>query len=138
MRSWATTPCTAEATESRLFHPRNAAQVDLGQGALSRRSVNCRAPAEGDLAMGMLAHIEGHLNLLSAMIQRTGASLTNLDGYAGEAKLRNAIGRCIMCVHQGECRTWLAGAESGSPPPTFCSNAALLSSLSRDRSSDCA
>jgi hypothetical protein len=84
--------------------------------------------------MGILTRIEEHGNLLGEMIRRTGASLANLDGYVGEATLRNAIGRCIMCTQERECRAWLAAAEPGSTPPSFCPNAALLSTLARARS----
>ena len=79
--------------------------------------------------MGIFARIEDHGNLLSRMIQRTRADLAKLDGYGGEATLRSTIGRCIMCSREQECRAWLAEAEVGSPPPSFCSNAGVLSSL---------
>jgi hypothetical protein len=81
--------------------------------------------------MGVLKRIEEHGNLLGEMIHRTGANLANLDGYAGEGAFRNAIGRCIMCAHEEECRAWLTEAEQGSAPPSFCSNEALLTRLAR-------
>ncbi|MGH6922585.1 MAG: DUF6455 family protein [Propylenella sp.] len=82
--------------------------------------------------MGIFKRIEDHGNLMSQMIGRTGADLTNLDGYTGEATFRNAIGRCLTCSHGDECRAWLAEAEQGSAPPGFCANAALFGSLARD------
>jgi hypothetical protein len=79
--------------------------------------------------MGILKRIEEHGDLMSAMIGRTGADLTQLDAYAGEGTFRNAVGRCLTCSHGEECRAWLAEAQDVSAPPSFCANAALFAAL---------
>jgi hypothetical protein len=70
-----------------------------------------------------------HGNLLSAMINRTGASFGNTDGLAAENVVRQAINCCLACRSEDECRAWLEIAEPGARPPEFCRNGALLDSL---------
>lgn len=71
--------------------------------------------------------------LLSAMLHRTGASLTETDGLASENIVRQAINRCLACRNGEECKAWLETATPGAKPPDFCPNAALIAALTAQK-----
>ena len=79
--------------------------------------------------MGLMSRTAEHLELLSQMIDKTGARLDADLSLVGANKIRSAMIACVGCDKVGECKQWLAEAEDGSSPPDFCANATKFRSM---------
>ena len=75
--------------------------------------------------MGIYSKFVEHMDLMSQMMARTGAS-RSLRNAEAEASLRQATFRCAACSDTEACGKWFENAPEGANPPSFCRNAALM------------
>lgn len=72
---------------------------------------------------------EARLGQMGDMLQVTGAMTALEHGLCGDSELQSAVIRCLNCQNEDCCKAWLAKAEHGAQPPSFCPNAALFDGL---------
>lgn len=76
--------------------------------------------------MGAFEKVITHLDLMSRMMNRTGASRGLRKAGEIERGIRGAAARCTSCTDEKACREWLERAPQDSAPPAFCRNAAFI------------
>lgn len=79
--------------------------------------------------MGLFSRSAEHLELLSKMMDKTGARIDADLSLTGTSKIRSAMVSCMGCKHVGACKKWLAEAEDGIAPPDFCANVNHLKTM---------
>ncbi|MEQ6250449.1 DUF6455 family protein [Sulfitobacter sp. HNIBRBA3233] len=72
---------------------------------------------------------EARLGQMGGMLDITGAMTALERGLCGDSELQSAVIRCLNCRNDEACKAWLAKAEHGAPPPSFCPNAQLFDGL---------
>lgn len=72
---------------------------------------------------------EARLGLMGDMLHVTGAMTALERGLCGDPELQSAVIRCLNCWNDNACKAWLAKAEHGAQPPSFCPNAVLFEPL---------
>jgi hypothetical protein len=79
--------------------------------------------------MGVFEKVIAHLELMSRMMNRTGAAHGLHKAGEIESGIRAAAARCTSCTDEKACREWLEHAPQDSAPPAFCRNAGFIERL---------
>jgi hypothetical protein len=64
--------------------------------------------------------------LMDEMMLRLGVDLPTAVGVDRGAAFVEARSKCRHCVHESECRAWLAANKARPAPPGFCPNACFF------------
>ena len=83
--------------------------------------------------MGLFEKVVSHLDLMSRMMNRTGAAQRLHAAGEIESGIRSAMARCSGCTDDKACAEWLAHAPQDSAPPAFCRNSAFFARLTAGR-----
>ena len=75
--------------------------------------------------MTVMHKISRHAGLVNEMANALGVDLIDeaLAGRINEARLREAVGRCVSCDASTGCERWIEAHRRGAgAPPMFCRN----------------
>ena len=79
--------------------------------------------------MGIIAKTAERLELLTQMMEKTGARVDADLSQSGSSKIQSAIIACLGCQHVDECKGFLQQVEGEVSPPEFCANVNRLPTM---------
>ncbi len=84
--------------------------------------------------MGLLNWMNHRADVMTKMAQTLGVDFSEkiVANERVAAQYKDAVLRCSMCKHEGDCTGWMAENQNADHTPSYCSNKALLERLAAE------